>query len=235
MAASVRLIRCRRPIRGSDIMPSSLRLFVRVPTPADRNGRGCVYRCVSTCVQTTNEIWITATEIWIISIPPTSPSASRLERLDVMFYVSLLSFVPLCFSVSQQAQQRFPRGKERSQRGASGGISSRRGLQCAAHAVLRPPGFQHDEVRPRNSSIIYTQTSPSSRLLRRGLSKCTFPLDELIMQSREQMLKSKCLLNASHKVSEWSALALISPERQAPSSATRSRRKKSRYSWTIDN
>lgn len=80
-----------------------------------------------------------------------------------------------------------------------------------------------------------SQTSPSSRILRRGLSKCTFPLDELIMQSREQMLKSKCLLNASHKVSEWSALALISPQRQAPSSATHSRRKKSRYSWTIDN
>lgn len=55
-----------------------------------------VHHCVSACMRTANEIWITATEIWIIwriSIPPTAP----LKHRAVMFYVSLLSFVSLPF------------------------------------------------------------------------------------------------------------------------------------------
>lgn len=100
MEASVHLIRCERPNRGSD--DSALGPFCGLCAcwlPQTETVVG-VHHYVSACSQTVNEIWIRATEIWIIwiiSIPPTYPSASVLNRLAVMFYVSLLSFVSFPF------------------------------------------------------------------------------------------------------------------------------------------
>ncbi len=100
MEASVRLIRCGRPNRGSDIIALGSFSALSVCWLLQTETVVGVHHCMSTCSQTANEIWITATEIWIIwiiSIPPTYPSASLLKRLAVMFYVSLLSLVSLPF------------------------------------------------------------------------------------------------------------------------------------------
>lgn len=67
-------------------------------------------------------------------------------------------------------------------------------------------------ARSRTGRHLDLHTFPSSHIgliPRQGLFKCTFPLDSLIAWAREQMLTSKCLLNAFHQVSEWSTLALI--------------------------
>lgn len=143
-----------------------------------------VHYCVSTCWQTTNEIWITSSEIWIIwiiSIPPTYPSASLLKRLAAMFYVCLLSRCLFYFPANLKAGQ-LRRGKEPGRREWWPFVQMWP-IICCIHCSTASwlSALWGELMHTQIPGFTHTLTSSYIGLIpRQGLFKCTFPLDGLI-------------------------------------------------------
>lgn len=165
-----------------------------------------VHHYVCAYVQAANENWIIASEIWIIwiSIPPTFPSASLHYCLAVMFYVSLLFFVSLPFLFL--SRPKVASVEERKGAGEGRVVAFRPDV---AYNVLHTLFYgllafstmrwahTHACVIARSCTRRYPKSytflsSDICIIPTQGLFKCTFPLDCLIVRTREQMLKSKC-------------------------------------------